>query len=83
MLLQSTDTEKAIIRALVTQEGDSLTAEEIGTLAFHQSGVTDAEALVRELVRHGLIIDRLRPGHYVLTPVGRWAAGQLGLEVTP
>lgn len=80
MLLQATDTEKAIVRALVTQEGDSLTADEIGTLAFHQSGVTDAADCVRVMQQTGLISDRVRLGRYVLTPVGRWAARQLGIE---
>lgn len=82
MLLQATNTEKAILRALVAEEGASLNAEEVSNVAFHQSGVTDAEPVVRELARQGWLSDRLRPGRYVLTPVGRWAAGQLGLEVT-
>ncbi len=83
MLLQATDTEKAILRALVAEEGGSLNAEEIGNAAFHQSGVTDTEPIVRGLASEGLTTDRLNPGRYVLTPVGRWAAGQLGLEVAP
>jgi len=84
MLLQVTPTERAVLYAFLTQEGDPLTVDEICNLAYHQSGVSaeEADPAISDLRACGLLTEyAARPGRYVLTLIGHWAAAQLEIEL--
>lgn len=76
--IEVTAAELNALRAVESEEGASLSAEEIGNVAHHRFGNgDDAEAAVAGLVARGLLSNKLDFRRYVLTPIGRWVLGEV------
>lgn len=66
------------LKAVESEDGSSITADEIGNIVHNRFGDGDAaEAAVSELVARGLLSNKLDINRFVLSPIGRWVLGEL------